>query len=278
MGLISRVSSRTYREKRGNLTKTMLFLSLPPRSLVNKLNHIRLLSGSQIVKAGSHVPPGYNNLTLPLDELPARVPDGPMTPQLRAKLAAKYNMRPEDYKPMSWNPNDSKQGDYPDLPDYHGFGGNKHYDWDDVYYRKNFGEARHYNECYNAQWHPGGMVPTTDGVPIDWFRQRNCYALLWICLISFALLNEYLKDEYGLLSVVPNRGGDGFDYPYQMYNIHYHKYMSKEGHTPYRFTGKQKSIEDNTFLRWGYRKTNNYTIDGWEDLEKVPDMAHFDDT
>merc|ERR1711879_628226 len=40
-----------------------------------------------------------------------------MTPALRAQLAKKYNMRPEDYKPCAWSDDYTTQsyGDYPLL-------------------------------------------------------------------------------------------------------------------------------------------------------------------
>ena len=49
--------------------------------------------------------------------MPQPLPRGGMTPALRAQLAKKYNMRPEDYKPCAWSSDWTVQsyGDYPLL-------------------------------------------------------------------------------------------------------------------------------------------------------------------
>merc|ERR1712066_641384 len=77
---------------------------------------VRALSGSAIL-SGGHAPPGYQNIYLPDKEMPQPLPEGGMTPALRAQLARKYNMRPEDYKPCAWEKNWTTQsyGDYPFL-------------------------------------------------------------------------------------------------------------------------------------------------------------------
>merc|ERR1739848_687670 len=63
-----------------------------------RLTRLRALSGTAIL-SGAHAPPGYQNIYLPDKEMPHPLPEGGMTPALRAQLARKYNMRPEDYKP-----------------------------------------------------------------------------------------------------------------------------------------------------------------------------------
>merc|ERR1711976_791763 len=111
MGLISRVSSRTYREDSTDfwgLEQKML-----PNLLRTRLAHVRHLSGS--IPKYAAAPPGYFNQYLPRDEMPGPMPAGPMTPEIRANPAAKYNMRAEDYKPCAWNPDYVQYGDYPQL-------------------------------------------------------------------------------------------------------------------------------------------------------------------
>merc|ERR1712183_507890 len=92
MGLISRVSSRTYRES--HPTKMLARFAVQAR-----MAKVRALSGSAAILGGA--PPGYQNIYLPDKEMPQPLPRGGMTPALRAQLAKKYNMRPEDYKPCA---------------------------------------------------------------------------------------------------------------------------------------------------------------------------------
>ena len=62
----------------------------------------------------------------------------PLTPEKRAELAAKYDMRPEDYEPL--NDSTITLGDYPKLPYENSLERDPHYDWDDPFLRRNFGE------------------------------------------------------------------------------------------------------------------------------------------
>jgi len=64
--------------------------------------------------------------------------DEVLTPEKRAALAAKYNLRPEDYIPL--NDKDLNLGDYPKLPYEHCLERDAYYDWDDTYFRRNYGE------------------------------------------------------------------------------------------------------------------------------------------
>ena len=59
-----------------------------PNMLRQRLQHVRHLSGSSAFLGGA--PPGYQNIFMPQSEMPGPLPKGPMTPELRAKLAAKY--------------------------------------------------------------------------------------------------------------------------------------------------------------------------------------------
>ena len=99
---------------------------------------------------GIGVPPGYDythedgeNQVQILDE------SQPLTPELRAKLAAKYNLRPEDYIPMAYGNSDITLGDYPLLPVESALERDPHYDWDDPFFRRNWGEPIfHEQEIY----------------------------------------------------------------------------------------------------------------------------------
>ena len=64
--------------------------------------------------------------------------DAPLTPEKRIQLAAKYNLRPEDYVPL--NDHEITLGDYPKLPVENALERDPYYDWDDPFYRRNFGE------------------------------------------------------------------------------------------------------------------------------------------
>lgn len=83
-------------------------------------------------------PEGYEYPFLPKEELPEVIAPGTqMTPELRARLAAKYNMRPEDYIPRD---DIGYMGDYPKLP-YEGVAErDPWYDWDMPELRRNWGE------------------------------------------------------------------------------------------------------------------------------------------
>jgi len=75
---------------------------------------------------------GKKDLVQPLDN------EVPLTPEERARLAAKYNLRPEDYEPL--NSKDYNYGDYPKLPLESAVARDPFYDWDDVFHRRNYGE------------------------------------------------------------------------------------------------------------------------------------------
>merc|ERR1712110_1085278 len=83
MGTHLRVSSRTYRES--HPTKMLARFAVQAR-----MAKVRALSGSAAVLGGA--PPGYQNIYLPDKEMPQPLPEGGMTPALRAQLARKYNM------------------------------------------------------------------------------------------------------------------------------------------------------------------------------------------
>merc|ERR1711934_576712 len=133
MGLISRVSSRTYRESHRNIYKMLARCAVQAR-----MSKVRALSGSAAVLGGA--PPGYQNIYLPDKEMPQPLPRGGMTPALRAQLAKKYNMRPEDYKPCAWSDNETTMtyGDYPLLNRENAGERSNCYDFDERHFRRNY--------------------------------------------------------------------------------------------------------------------------------------------
>lgn len=86
-------------------------------------------------------PDGYEFIFMPKEDLPASCPSI-LTPEQHVKLAAKYNLRPEDYVPM--NDFDFNIGDYPKLPDEGCRDRDPYYDWDDPFWRRNYGEPIHF--------------------------------------------------------------------------------------------------------------------------------------
>ena len=88
-------------------------------------------------------PPGYDYTHLEgPDQVGLLSTDEVLTPEKRAALAAKYNLRPEDYIPL--NEKDLNLGDYPKLPYEHCLERDPYYDWDDRYFRRNYGEPIHH--------------------------------------------------------------------------------------------------------------------------------------
>ncbi|XP_076807382.1 NADH dehydrogenase [ubiquinone] 1 beta subcomplex subunit 8, mitochondrial-like [Clavelina lepadiformis] len=124
------------------LMKRLLSLSKPDRHV--SLSVIFRRYGSD------EVPPSYDMVhhdgknqvqPLELDEL--------LTPEKRAELAAKYNLRPEDYVPM--NDKWMTLGDYPKLPEENCLEKDPYYDWDDPALRRNWGEPIMFDmDQYNA--------------------------------------------------------------------------------------------------------------------------------
>lgn len=99
----------------------------------------------------ANTPPSYYDLTHLEGEEQVGLLDTsePLTPEMRAKLAAKYNLRPEDYVPLSYNNGLYTLGDYPLLPTENALERDPHYDWDDPFFRRNWGEPIfHEQEAY----------------------------------------------------------------------------------------------------------------------------------
>merc|ERR1712173_296491 len=150
MGLISRVSSRTYRESQNKYKMLGRF------AVQARMAKVRALSGSAAVLGGA--PPGYQNIYLPDKEMPQPLPEGGMTPALRAQLAKKYNMRPEDYKPCAWDSTNwttQTYGDYPLLQYENAQQRSNNYDFDDPHFRRNHGDPLHHDHMFSLAGHPG---------------------------------------------------------------------------------------------------------------------------
>merc|ERR1712066_145564 len=133
-----------------------------------------------------------------------------MTPALRAQLARKYNMRPEDY-------------------------------------------------TYDNQW--------------DYVRRHKFYVRFLICCGLLALTDWYISRVCGYQNMLPSRINDGFSAPWVQFN--YGQYNEAGNHRRgFRWMGRCQNFEDSRMERWGTREMVNYTIDGWEDLDKVPNYLH----
>lgn len=103
----------------------------------------RPMFGGLLIKRLGHdwdarIPDGYEHIFVPQKDLPDFLPRGELTPAKRAELAAKYNLRPEDYKPLA------NAGDYPELPEEAASDRDPYYDWDCHNLRRNYGEPLHY--------------------------------------------------------------------------------------------------------------------------------------
>merc|ERR1712173_303455 len=179
MGLISRVSSRTYRESQNKYKMLGRF------AVQARMAKVRALSGSAAVLGGA--PPGYQNIYLPDKEMPQPLPRGGMTPALRAQLAKKYNMRPEDYKPCAWSDDYTTQsyGDYPLLEYENAANRNAYYNWDNHHMRRNFGDPIHHDAMFLIGSYPCAANPKYQQI-YDYYRGIKWYYSFVICF--FALI------------------------------------------------------------------------------------------
>lgn len=126
-----------------------LYVRLGHRLTRTGLKHVLSGSGTKptfgglLIKRKGHdwdtrIPDGYEHIFLPKKDLPDFIPEGELTPEKRAELAAKYNLRPEDYKPLA------NAGDYPEMPEESASDRDPYYDWDCTNLRRNHGEPLHY--------------------------------------------------------------------------------------------------------------------------------------
>merc|ERR1712154_492933 len=202
-----------------------------------------------------------------------------MTPALRAQLAKKYNMRPEDYKPCAWSEDYTTQsyGDYPLLEYENAANRNAYYTWDNHHMRRNFGDPLHHDAMFLIGSYPCAANPKYQQI-YDYYRGIKWYAAFVATFLALTFFDMWYAREYGVGQLQPNRQRDGYCEPFQQYNGSLYRWEGShmEGvHSyDYRFVGMVQNMEDNRFERWGVREQVNYCIPGWGDLEKVPDYAH----
>jgi len=242
-----------------------------------RMAKVRALSGSAAILGGA--PPGYQNIYLPDKEMPQPLPRGGMTPALRAQLAKKYNMRPEDYKPCAWSDDYTTQsyGDYPLLEYENAANRNAHYNWDNHHMRRNYGDPLHHDSMFLIGSYPNAKNPKYEQV-YDYYLGINFYFAFLGFIATLIFVDFYAAKEWGYAMVGANRVRDGFCEPFQQYNGGLYRWEGahQEGvHAiDFRFSGMVQNMEDNRFERWGVREQVNYCIPGWGDLEKVPEYAH----
>uniref|UniRef100_A0A6F9DMQ1 NADH dehydrogenase [ubiquinone] 1 beta subcomplex subunit 8, mitochondrial n=1 Tax=Phallusia mammillata TaxID=59560 RepID=A0A6F9DMQ1_9ASCI len=129
--------------------------------------------------ASGLIPDGYEQFHLTHDEqVQALDNTEPLTDKKRAQLAAKYNLRPEDYVPM--NDREFNVGDYPQLPLESALARDSFYDWDDKFNRRNYGEP--------VMWHAEMYSPVhLDTTPMIFDRPQMWK--IWITFLTgFAIL------------------------------------------------------------------------------------------
>merc|ERR1712038_182189 len=188
-----------------------------------------------------------------------------MTPVKRAQLAAKYNMRAEDYTPCAWTADDGHYGDYPVLNHENAAARNADYDWDDIHLRRNFGDPVPHDQVILF----GSMPRTDSNIIYQPFTSHVTNLKLYLGFVVCAFLAIYAEYHFSLVKgydgLIPNRKGDGFLKPWVQFQ--YGQFNQGGNHRdPDRFRGMCMNFEDDGFEKWGLRETVNYTIDGWEDL------------
>jgi len=107
----------------------------------------------------------------------------PTTPEQRAAAAKKYGLLLEDYEPL---PDDfGGFGDYPKLPDVGDYAKDPYYDYDNVDFRRDFGQPIHINyDCY----HENGFEPQS--LQKGYFPKGQTYKSMAIkfCVLYFGFL------------------------------------------------------------------------------------------
>jgi len=119
-------------------------------------------------------PEYYNHVLTDLDNVAPLDNTVELTPEKRAQLAAKWNLRPEDYVPM--NDYEFNIGDYPKIPYESIKHRDPHYDWDDPQLRRNWGEPMLYN-WDNRQFIQGDTTPTVIDHPTRMNRMYFWYTV-----------------------------------------------------------------------------------------------------
>jgi len=235
---------------------------------------VRCLSGTPFKKAG--MPPGYANIYLTPEEMPAPLPKGPLTPELRAKLAAKYNMRAEDYKPCAWDPTYARFGDYPQLNFQNGDELTPNHDWDEFWWRRNYGEAVPIDMGFQMVAMPDQSENPIFGHHYD--NKRHIWHYIWTMWIIMWVYWSVLAyfDRRGMTDYRCERKGDFYQGPWSFDDNYRHTHMNFKDswNDGMRFQGYRQNNEDNRFERFGVRYTNNVCPPGWEDLDKTPELTH----
>ncbi|XP_078481976.1 NADH dehydrogenase [ubiquinone] 1 beta subcomplex subunit 8, mitochondrial [Ciona intestinalis] len=131
-------------------------------------------------------PKGYDQSLIEDDDLVCLLKsDEVLSPERRAKLAAKYGLIPEDYHPM--NGDFYNLGDYPILPAESCLERDPYYDWDDPFYRRNWGEPISIDvDLYSP------LVLDTRPLPYDPQQQRR---VLFTFMFGFFFL-WFLGEKY----------------------------------------------------------------------------------
>lgn len=90
-----------------------------------------------------------------------------MTPELIAEKAAKYNILPEDYMPMSITCSGGFGGDYPTIVEESQYNKEFNFEWDNFNHKRNYGEiwgmfqhthrAATMCQIYDGSFHPYGL-------------------------------------------------------------------------------------------------------------------------
>merc|ERR1712233_192797 len=90
-----------------------------------------------------------------------------MTPELIAEKAAKYNILPEDYMPMSITCSGGFGGDYPTIVEESQYNKEFNFEWDNFNHKRNYGEiwgmfqhthrAAAMCQIYDGSFHPYGL-------------------------------------------------------------------------------------------------------------------------
>jgi len=247
-----------------------------PNILKSRLIHVRNLSGTNTKFLAA--PPGYFNNLLPKNEQPAALPAGPMTPEIRSRLAAKYNMRAEDYKPCAWHPEYRQFGDYPQLNFQNAGEHNGNYDWDEYWWRRNFGDPIHVDATWQKLAFKQNHSPYMHGnYSPEWDRQRfmHYYFIGQILPYFVAIAVYYYLTYNNMQKQRPMRKGEFWHTPWTFEDNHWWEtHYEDSWNAGYRFWGGVQGREDDRFERWGTRYTVNYCIPGWEDLDKTPSYQH----
>ena len=159
-------------------------LTKPAQALYKQHVAVFRLSGRSAATAPGG-PPEYYSFVLRDHELAEPLDNEvELSDRERALRAAKWNMRPEDYKPMN-NPV-FNVGDYPDLPLESTRARDASQDWDDPFLKRNWGEPM----FYFLDGHDAVVGDTTPGV-VDNTTVRKRQVFWFVLFFGFAYVTYY---------------------------------------------------------------------------------------